>query len=159
DAAVTQAVDRLYADVCASEPAFAGTLYSPQNAVSTAIMLSQRADKPVIIADAQDNPGAGSDSDTTGVLRALVDQAAPDAALGLIVDGEAAAAAHAAGEGATLRLSLGGKSGVAGDAPLEADYSVEKLSDGEVLANGPYYRGIRMSLGPSACLRLGTVRI
>ena len=37
----------------------------------------RRANKPIVIADTQDNPGAGGDSDTTGMLRALVRNKAP----------------------------------------------------------------------------------
>ena len=45
-----------------------------------AMELAQRATKPVVIADTQDNPGAGGDSDTTGMLRALVRNEAKSAA-------------------------------------------------------------------------------
>ena len=76
-----------------------------------------------------------------------------------MVDPAAASAAHAAGAGATVRLSLGGKSGVPGDTPFEAEFLVESLSDGRFDAFGPYYGGFHMDLGPSACLRLGGVRI
>lgn len=159
DDAAQQAVDALYAAVLRSEPAFAGKLYDPDTAVREAMMLAGQAQGPVVIADAQDNPGAGSDSDTTGLLRALVRADARHAALGLIVDPAAAAQAHAVGVHQSVRLRLGGKSGVPGDEPLEADYLVEAVSDGRFLAQGPYYKGIHMSLGPSACLRLGGVRI
>jgi microcystin degradation protein MlrC len=114
--------------------------------------------KPVVIADTQDNPGAGGDSDTTGMLRALVRNNA-SAAIGLMVDPESAKAAHAAGVGATVKLALGGKSGIPGDAPFENSFFVETLSDGRFTARGPYFGGSRMNLGPSACLRIGDVRI
>ncbi len=157
--AVRRAVDRLMQAILAAEPKFAGTLYDPDGAVRQAHALSDPAQGPVVIADAQDNPGAGSDSDTTGMLRALVAADAQDAAIGLIVDPQAAALAHQAGAGARLRLALGGKSGVPSDAPLDADYVVETLSDGRFQAKGPFYKGVHMALGPSACLRLGGVRI
>ncbi len=158
-ASASAAADRLYQAVLAAEPAFDGRLYAPDAAVTEAQRLARSASKPVVIADAQDNPGAGGDSDTTGMLRALIAANATDAAIGLIVDQEAAAKAHEAGEGGTVRLRLGGKSGVPGDAPFEADFLVERLSDGHFLAKGPYYNGFRMALGPSACLRIGGVRI
>ena len=34
--------------------------------------MANTSDKPVVLADAQDNPGAGGTSDTTGLLAALV---------------------------------------------------------------------------------------
>src|SRR5215208_3578634 len=68
------------------------------------------ASKPIIMADTQDNPGGGGHGDTTGLLAELIRQDARGAVFGLINDAESAAACHAAGEGATLRLSLGGRS-------------------------------------------------
>ncbi len=159
DTLARQAVDELFQAVVEAEHGFAGTLYEADAAVRKAQALAQQASRPVVIADAQDNPGAGSDSDTTGMLRALVAHDAQAAAIGLIVDPESAALAHQAGAGHTVRLKLGGKSGVPGDEPFEGDYLVESLSDGRFLAKGPYYKGIHMALGPSACLRRGGVRI
>jgi microcystin degradation protein MlrC len=120
---------------------------------------ARTAGKPIVIADTQDNPGAGGDSDTTGMLRALVRNGATRAATGVIYDPQSAEAAHAAGEGATVTLALGGKSGIPGDAPYEESFVVEKLSDGKFIAPGPYYGGRKMKMGPSACLRIGDVRV
>ncbi|MVW71328.1 M81 family metallopeptidase [Bordetella sp. 15P40C-2] len=158
-AAADAAADALAADVEAAEAAFAGKLYSPDEAVLRAVELAAGADRPIVIADAQDNPGAGGDSDTTAILRALVRYNVPRSALGLMVDPAAAELVHQAGEGATVRLALGGHSGVPGDAPFEADFVVERLSDGKLTATGPYLLGVRMDLGPSACLRIGEVRV
>jgi microcystin degradation protein MlrC len=127
--------------------------------VQLATKLSKSAKKPIIIADTQDNPGAGGDSDTTGMLRALVRNKAERAATGVIYDPESARAAHEAGEGATVTLSLGGKSGIPGDAPYKETFVVEKLSDGNFIAPGPYFGGRQMEMGPSACLRINGVRV
>ncbi|MEC7516417.1 MAG: MlrC C-terminal domain-containing protein, partial [Pseudomonadota bacterium] len=70
-----------------------------------------------------------------------------------------AEAAHAAGVGATVNLSFGGHSGLAGDVPFTADFEVESLHDGNFPATGPFYRGAVFNLGPSACLRIGGVRV
>ena len=63
------------------------------------------------------------------------------------------------GVGATVTLALGGKSGIPGDAPYKETFIVEKLSDGKFVAPGPYYGGRDMDMGPSACLRIGDVRV
>jgi microcystin degradation protein MlrC len=76
-----------------------------------------------------------------------------------LYDPEAAAAAHAAGVGAELRLPLGAGSGLAGHRPLEETYRVDALGDGSFTASGPFYRGARMQLGRMALLALGGVRI
>jgi microcystin degradation protein MlrC len=154
-----RAADNFAAMVAAQESAFAGETLSPDEGVRRAMAIAAGATRPVVIADTQDNPGAGGNSDTTGMLRALVANGAQRAAIGLIVDPDAAEAAHAAGLGATVQLALGGKSGIAGDAPFEAAFIVEALSDGNLTASGPFYGGARLRLGPSACLRIGGVRV
>jgi microcystin degradation protein MlrC len=154
-----RAADAIAAIIEGHEDDFDGRIYSPDDGVRLAMELSKTAKKPIIIADTQDNPGAGGDSDTTGMLRALVRNNAQDAATGVIYDPASAKAAHAAGVGASLRLSLGGKSGITGDAPYEETFVVEKLSDGQFVAPGPYYGGRKMEMGPSAALRIGGVRV
>ncbi len=153
------AVDKIGALVECHEDDFDGRIYSPDEGVRHAMELAKTATKPIIIADTQDNPGAGGDSDTTGMLRALVRNHAKRAALGVIYDPQSAKAAHAAGVGATVTLALGGKSGIPGDAPYKESFIVEKLSDGNFVAPGPYYGGRDMEMGPSAALRIGDVRV
>ncbi|WP_315737467.1 MULTISPECIES: M81 family metallopeptidase [unclassified Bradyrhizobium] len=153
------AADAIAAIVAGHEDDFDGRIYAPDDGVRHAMTLAKTATRPIVIADTQDNPGAGGDSDTTGMLRALVRNRASRAAIGMIYDPQAALAAHAAGEGATVTLSLGGKSGIPGDAPFEESFIVEKLSDGRFVAPGPFYGGRKMEMGPSACLRIGDVRV
>lgn len=158
-AAVDQAADTLAGAVIAAEPEFAGILYDPDQAALRAMQIAATARKPVVIADTQDNPGAGGDSDTTGILRALIRHRVKRAAIGLIVDKAAALAAHAAGVGSRIRIKLGGHSNIPGDSPLEAEFIVEQISDGKFDATGPFFRGFHLNLGPSACLRIDDIRI
>jgi microcystin degradation protein MlrC len=153
------AADRIAAIVESHEDDFDGKIYSPDEGVLYAMELARTATKPVVIADTQDNSGAGADSDTTGMLRALVRNRAQRAAIGVLWDPESAKAAHAAGEGAMVTLALGGKSGIPGDSPFKETFVVEKLSDGNFIAPGPYFGGRTMRIGPSACLRIGDVRV
>ena len=106
-----------------------------------------------MLADTQDNPGAGGNGDTTGLLAALIRQQAPDAVLGLLIDPESARRAHEAGQGSTLEFELGEISGVPGHVPLPGRFSVERLGDGQFTCTGPMFRGFRMNLGPMALLR------
>lgn len=158
-AAVERFADRMAEALAAREPDFAGRAYSPEDAVREALRLTAGGSAPVVIADTQDNPGAGGSSDTTGMLRALVACDAQAAALGNFHDPAAARAAHAAGLGAEIELALGGRSGVAGDAPYRARFRVGALSDGQVHATGPYYGGTRIDMGPSARLDIGGVSV
>lgn len=157
--AADKAADEMLELVLANEMAFKGRAYDPDEGVQLAMRLAERASRPVILADTQDNPGAGGDSDTTGMLRALIRNGAKRAAIGLIADAEAARAAHQAGEGAEISIALGGKSRIPGDSPLEATFRVDKLSDGRLHATGPYYGGTHLNLGPSACLSIDGVQV
>ncbi len=94
------------------EKVFAQPLLDPDDAVKQAMAISAKAERPVVIADTQDNPGCGGTGDPTGMLEALVRNHAQQAAICVLTDAKAAAAAHAAGEGTDITIELGG------DAPL-----------------------------------------
>jgi microcystin degradation protein MlrC len=158
DAAANEAADRLSAEILGREADYAGRLYDPDTAVRRAMEIAPRAHRPVVLADTQDNPGAGANSDTTGLLEALVRNRASGSVLATMYDPEVAAIAHAAGEGSTISVGLGAKSGLPGHRPYEAAYRVERLGDGNFLATGPFYRGNRVQLGPMALLSLDGVR-
>lgn len=157
--ALASAIDALYERMLADESKWEVRFLSPDEAVAEASRLAQHADKPVIIADTQDNPGVGGDSNTMGMVRALLSHRVEDAAVGVIWDAEAAAAAHRAGVGARIELALAGRSGVPGDEPLNGVFEVEHLSDGRFRFDGPMMHGMQGDLGPVACLRMGGVRI
>lgn len=74
---------------------------------------------PVVVADQSDNAGGGAPSDSTFVLRALLQRGVTEAALGMMWDPIAVKVAMSAGEGATLDLRLGGKMGAMSGDPLD----------------------------------------
>ena len=161
------AVERLYALV--AEPAqWQLDILNAREAVTQALALAAHASKPVVIADTQDNPGAGGDSNTTGLLHALIAQGAGQrfpgqVALGLMFDAAAARMAMAAGLGAELDLALGTAvptfTGQLSDPPVRGRFKVLALSDGRVTLKGPMMRGLSVKLGPSACLEIDGIRI
>jgi microcystin degradation protein MlrC len=150
------AADALRDFIAAAEASFKLDVIPAADAVATAIRLSATATRPVIIADTQDNPGGGGHGDTTGLLAELIRQRAPGAVLGLINDAETAAICHAAGIGAELTLSLGGKSD---NAPLEAEATVLQLTDGNFIGTGPMVKGNKAAIGPCALLDISGVRV
>lgn len=154
EAAAEAAVERLARAVEESEPAFAGRVHEADEAVRQAMTITARAGRPVVLADSEDNPGAGADGNGVDLLAALIRNDAADALLGLLNDPAAAAAAHAAGEGARLELALGAHLAHPDRVPLRTRVLVERLGDGNFTATGPFYRGARMRLGPMALLRL-----
>ncbi|MEI7791093.1 MAG: M81 family metallopeptidase [Alphaproteobacteria bacterium] len=156
-ARITGAVDALAGGIVAREGDWVVPLLAPHDAVRQAMRIAATASRPVVIADTQDNPGGGGDSNTTGMLRALVECGAEGAALGLMVDPDAAFAAHQAGTGRDISIALGGQSG--GDAPLAATFRVEQLSDGRCIYGGPMMHGKQTDVGPTARLSLGGVQV
>jgi len=152
EAETRKAVEQLRRIVADAEKDFALELHAPGDAVKRARERGEPG-RPVVLADTQDNPGAGGNGDTTGLLRELIRQDSKDAVLGLLIDREAARRAHEAGQGRTLAFSLGGKSRIENDSPLAGEFTVERLGDGRFTCTGPMFKGFRMQLGPMALLR------
>jgi microcystin degradation protein MlrC len=147
---------------------FALDLLGADAAVARAIHLASEATAPVIVADTQDNPGAGGDGNTTGLLRALLAAGAGrrfagGVALGLLCDADAAGAAHAAGVGATLEMRVGRSvttfSGQHSEPAVTGPFVVRALSDGVVPLHGPMSAGSTATLGPSARVEIDGVQV
>jgi microcystin degradation protein MlrC len=151
--------DRIAGAYADAESRFDIATYEAADAVAEAARRAAGASGPVVLADTQDNPGAGGVSATTGLLRALVAADARNAAIGLIVDPASARQAHEVGQGATATFRLGAHPDFTADSPFEVEAVVEALSDGRLTASGPFYGGTKLDLGPSACLRIGGVRV
>ena len=81
-------LDNLFQQILDAEPAFSNELLSPDEAVLQA--MRKNGTRPVVLADAQDNPGAGGTSDTTGLLKALVNKGARGAVMAILYDPEVA---------------------------------------------------------------------
>ncbi len=152
--AVENAANTMLNALKQAESDFNNPLVAAPDAVKKAIAISRTATKPVVIADPQDNPGAGDMGDTTGLLHALLDEGARGAALSLLWDEEAAAMAHSAGEGAKILFSLGCKFPEYGDPPVKIQATVESVSNGVFEFTGPMYAGSKADFGPCACLLL-----
>jgi microcystin degradation protein MlrC len=146
-----RAADGLIEAMNVAEARFDDSLLTPADAVAAAMAAPG---KPVVIADVQDNPGAGGTSDTTGLLAALVEGGAQGAVLALLDDPEIAGLAHRAGIGTEFDAALGGKSGVPGQMPYRGRFRVEALSDGHFAFSGEMYAGSVAELGPTAVLKV-----
>lgn len=167
-ARVRRAVQTLHGEIVARRGEWSQPLLAPREAIEAAIAAAASADKPVVVADTQDNPGAGGDANTTGLLHALVAARAGTrlggrVAAGLLFDPEAARAAHAAGPGATLELSIGRAvptwTGALTDPPLQARARVLALHEGTLALHGPMTAGNTARLGPCACLEVDGLRV
>ncbi len=157
--ATDHAADELYRMVMDAEPRYAGRLYSPDDAVREAMRRAQSASRPILLADTQDNPGAGGSCDTVGLLAALIRNRAQHAVLGVLHDPEAARAAHAAGVGNTITIGLGAKSADTRERPIVESWTIDALGDGRMTCHGPMMTGWALALGPMSLLRFGGVRV
>jgi microcystin degradation protein MlrC len=147
---------------------WAAQFLAPVEAVERAVTLASPDHGPVVIADTQDNPGAGGDANTTGMLHALLAARAGHrlggrVALGLLFDPDSARAAHAAGLGARLNLSLGRAvptwDGTPTDPPVACEARVLALHNGTLRLHGPMTAGSTVRLGPCACVEVEGVRV
>ena len=123
-------------------------------------LVSQGVCWPVAVIDPADNPLSGGIGDTTALLAALV--AGPDdlpVVFSFFHDPDLVARAHAAGTGAAIRASLGGRLAPDFGAPVVIDARVERLTDGRFRNVGPMERGVEVRLGRTAVLRRGNLRV
>jgi microcystin degradation protein MlrC len=157
-----QAAAKLAKDIIDRRLEWVVKISEPDAVVQEAMALASQTNQgPVIIADTQDNPGAGGDSNTTGLLHALLRQGAGKAfpgqvALGLLFDPVSATAAHQAGVGSQIELAIGKSVDTGWDEmseePVQRVWTVEAVSDGVVTLLGPMMTGMTVHLG--ACARL-----
>ena len=153
-----KAADLLLEKALELEPQFRADLPNAKEAVAQAIEIASGVSKPVILADGQDNPGGGASSDTVWILQELVRQNAPESAVALLFDPEAAQIAHQTGEGNQVEMDLGGKL-TPGHKPFHAVFQVIKLHEGEFSCTGPMVGGMREDFGKMAQLKVDNVRI
>jgi len=116
--------------------------------------------KPLVLADYSDNPGSGGYGDGITLLRAMIEAQLPEAAFACVADPEAAQKCIAVGTGREVTVALGAKvDPKTYGPPLVVCGVVEKISDGVFTCQGPMTKGVRFSLGPTAVLRSGGVRV
>ena len=118
---------------------------------------------PIILLDHADNVGSGGTQDVMTAIAEVMRQGLKDVAVGAVWDAEAVAAMQRAGVGATVTLSLGGKTdmpsiGLKGK-PLKVTGKVKVLTDGEWIVRGPMYHGVKVMMGPTAVLDTGSMEI
>ena len=137
---------RIVAEVEARRGEFEVRLPQPGEAVRRARRTSRR---PVVLVDVADNVGGGSPGDGTVLLRELLAQGATGAVVTL-ADRDAARQAAAAGRGAQLKASVGGKSDERHGAPVPILGRVVRVTDGRYRAGGTWMTGREFEMGTTA---------
>ncbi|MDY0874190.1 M81 family metallopeptidase [Dongia rigui] len=160
DAAFAESeADRLIGLVNAAEREFAGKIWQKDEAVRYAMAKGATATRPIILADTQDNPGAGGNSDSVDLLESLVSLKAEGAVFANLYDPETARIAHETGLHGSFERGIGAWCGSPGLEKFRGRFKVLALGDGSFKATGPFYRGNHMQLGPMALLGIGGTKI
>ncbi|TAK45533.1 MAG: M81 family peptidase [Betaproteobacteria bacterium] len=121
------------------------------------------AARPVVLLDHYDNCASGGTMDTMTVLGAMLDAGLEDAAAFAIFDPQAVQQMQAAGAGANVTLSLGGRLAMPAlglkAVPRTVSGKVKRLVDGRYRNEGPMAKGEPGDMGASAVLDTGKVEI
>jgi microcystin degradation protein MlrC len=110
---------------------------------------------PIVLADMADNAGGGAPSDATFLLRAMLERGMGDTVLGCLWDPGAVALAFEAGEGARLKLRVGGKIGPMSGDPIDLDATITRLLR-DARQDG---LGAKVSMGDCAAIRASGINI
>lgn len=133
------------------------TFYSIDDALDEAIELEG---SPIVFGDVADNPGAGSTSDGTHILRRMLERGIKNVAIATINDPEAVLLAEKAGIGNTVELDLGGKCypEILG-APVHVQAYVRMLMDGQYVNRDEMLQGVRNRIGKVAVLTVNDIDV
>jgi microcystin degradation protein MlrC len=120
-------------------------------------------DGPVFLLDHYDNAASGGPMDTTRVLAEIMRQQLDNVAAFGIFDPAAVRQCTAAGIGATLTLSIGGKQKMPmcpePSEPLQVSGKVKTIFEGKYRAKGPMAAGTQQDMGHAVVLDTGRVEI
>jgi microcystin degradation protein MlrC len=114
---------------------------------------------PVLLVDAADCAGGGAAGDSVALLRELLGLGVEEPTLLTVVDPAGAAACAAAGPGTSITIELGHRIDPAWGKPMRVEGKVESLADGRFRYSGGPYGGTWGSMGPSAVLAIGAIRV
>ena len=115
----------------------------------------QESDRPFVIADASDNPGAGGMSDTTHILREILCRGIRGAVIATIVDPRSVTLCETSGVGATVPLQLGGWSDHRySGGPLSVTAYVKMISDGKYASREKMAYGEVFNHGKTAVVEI-----
>ena len=157
--------DELLGRAWVEREAFVYKLEPLQQSVARAKAMpsAQPGEGPIVLLDHYDNCASGGTMDTTVVLAEILRQGLEDVAAFAIYDPSAVQQAIAAGIGAAVTLSIGGKIKMPAipdeSPPLTVAGNVKTISNGRYKNRGPMARGVAMDMGPAVVLDTGAAEI
>ena len=114
---------------------------------------------PVVIADRADNAGGGAPSDSTFMLKAILERGIDNAGMAMIWDPIAVQVAISGGVGAKLDIRLGGKMGPMSGDPLDLKVTVTGIVENMIQHWPQQGDPMRIPCGDSVCLHCDGVDI
>jgi microcystin degradation protein MlrC len=157
--------DELLGRAWVEREAFVYKLEPLQQSVARAKAMppGQAGEGPIVLLDHYDNCASGGTMDTTVVLAEILRQGLEDVAVFAIYDPAAVQQAIAAGIGAQVTLSIGGKIEMPSipdeSPPLTVTGTIKTISNGRYRNRGPMGRGVQMDMGVTAVLDTGAAEI
>lgn len=128
--------------------------------VEEAVKEQETIDGTVVFADITDNPGSGSSSDGTRLLRKLLEMKVDKVAVATICDPETVEICHKAGVGSYVDIMLGGKKAPEKlGLPISCRAYVKMLSDGIFYNRGPMHGGVKFDLKRSAVIQIDGISV
>lgn len=123
----------------------------------------QPGEGPIVLLDHYDNCASGGTMDTTAVLAAILREGLENVAAFAIYDPQAVQQAIAAGIGAEVSISVGGKMAmpqIPGESrPITLAGVVKTISNGRFRNKGPMGRGVLTDMGPSVVIDTGKAEV
>lgn len=111
--------------------------------------VEQATQGPLVLADVSDNAGGGAPSDSTFMLRAILERGLSDLANGYYWDPIAVRFCQEAGEGARLDLRIGGKCGPMSGDPVDLRIEVMRIVEDA----GQTFGSVRGGMGTAVWVR------
>ncbi len=131
-----------------------------EEGVNQAEEILSRGGKLIVINETSDNPGAGTPGDGTFLLKELLKRNIEKSCIGTIVDGEAVKQAVSAGAGATIDVTLGGKTdNLHGEPVAVKGARVKAVCDGKYNILSPMTHNQPVNYGTTVRLISGNVDI
>lgn len=131
-------------------------VYAPAEAIRRGMEI---VGGPVLLVETADCCGGGAAGDSVHTLRALLAANIAETSLVPVVDPRAAAQCHAVGEGHEVSLMLGHQLDPKWGSPLPVRGKVLRLTQGDFVYSGGIWAGLTKSMGPTAVLGVGAVRV
>ena len=108
------------------------TYVAPMSIAAAVSEMKSTNEGPLVFADVADNAGGGAMSDSTFILKAMLDAGITDAVIGSFWDLGAVDLCKSAGVGARLNLRIGGKCGPMSGDPVDVAVTVKAIVEDHV---------------------------